>query len=93
MLIEELLGAEEVRRYEERQRKGHVEPLRKGAHTSYKTKESKKKQGALFPDLLAEIEKKREDRDKGKTFTAEDRFNKGFHTRIESSVDGSNCRN
>ena len=50
----------------------------KGAHTSYKARGKKQKQEELFPDLLKEIEKKRQDREKGKHFTAEQRFDKEF---------------
>ena len=50
------------------------EPVRKGAHTSYKARDKKTKQAELFPKLLEEIEKKRRERLEGKSFTAEERF-------------------
>ena len=58
------------------------EPVRKGAHTSYKARDKKTKQSELFPKLLEEIEKKRQERRTGKHFSAEDRFGDEFRSEL-----------
>ena len=58
------------------------EPVRKGAHTSYKARGKKQKQEELFPDLLKELEKKRAERYRGAQFSAEERFGAAFKQEI-----------
>ena len=50
-----------------------VEPVRKGAHTSYKARWKKEKQEELFPQLRKEIEAKRKERAAGLQWTTEQR--------------------
>ena len=58
------------------------EPVRKGAHTSYKARDKKTKQAELFPELLEEIEKKRREIFEGKSFTAEERFGEEYRKEL-----------
>ena len=58
------------------------EPILKGAQTSYKVRGRKQKQEELFPDLLAEIEKRRRDRENGAHYTAEERFGVEFRKEL-----------
>ena len=68
--------------YEVEVNKVMVEALRKGAQTSYKARGKKGKQEELFPDLEAEIAKKRAERETGKSFTAKERFGKPFREEL-----------
>jgi hypothetical protein len=65
-----------------RGRRSSSEPILKGAQTSYKVRGRKQKQEELFPDLLAEIEKRRKDREKGAHYTAEERFGVEFRKEL-----------
>ena len=57
--------------------KSRGEPLRKGVQNSYTCRGKKQRQEELFPKLLEEIAKKRDDRSRMQ-FTAEERFGKDF---------------
>jgi hypothetical protein len=63
-------------------RRSVSEPVLKGAQTSYKVRGRKQKQEELFPDLLAEIEKRRKEREKGAHYTAEERFGTEFRKEL-----------
>ena len=54
------------------------EAIRKGAQTSYKARGKKEKQEALFPELKAVIDKKRQERTAGVSYTAEERFGDAY---------------
>ena len=64
------------------------EPLRKGAQNSYKSRGKEQKQEELFPKLLAEIEKKRNERTAGKSYIAEERFGQEFRAELAKLAEG-----